>query len=58
VPGLDKFFTRELGVPVEIFNPFLQIGIDQKNFDPAYIEYIGPQVTICLGLALRRGEEL
>ena len=58
VPGLDKYFSQELGVPVEIFNPFLQIGIDQKNFDPAYIEYIGPQVTICLGLALRRGEEL
>lgn len=56
--GLDRYLGQETGVPVKFFNPFKNIGVDQKKFDPAYIEYIAPQVTICLGLALRLGEEI
>ncbi|MEW5722405.1 MAG: type IV pilus assembly protein PilM [Thermodesulfobacteriota bacterium] len=58
IKGLVEYFQQELKVPVKILNPFKKIIVDQKLFDPAYIEYIGPQATICLGLALRRGEEL
>jgi len=56
--GLDRYLNQETEVPVKFFNPFTNIGIDQRKFDPAYIEYIAPQVTICLGLALRLGEEI
>ncbi|MBW2052450.1 MAG: type IV pilus assembly protein PilM [Deltaproteobacteria bacterium] len=55
--GLDRYLGQETDVPIKFFNPFTNIGIDQRKFDPAYIEYIAPQVTICLGLALRLGEE-
>lgn len=58
IEGLDRYFQQEMGVPVHFFNPFLTIGIDQKKFDPEYIEYFAPQASICMGLALRRGEEI
>jgi type IV pilus assembly protein PilM len=58
IASLDQYFQKELGVPVKRFNPFEQIGINTTKFDPAYIEYMAPQVSICLGLALRRGEEI
>jgi type IV pilus assembly protein PilM len=56
--GLDRYLAQETGVPVEIFNPLKNIGTDQRKFDPAYIEYIAPQFAICIGLALRMGEEI
>ncbi|MBU2552379.1 MAG: pilus assembly protein PilM [Proteobacteria bacterium] len=58
IHGLDKAFSKELGLPVYLLDPFRKIGIDQKQFDPAYVEYMAPQVAICVGLALRRGEEI
>lgn len=58
IQGLDQYIAQEMGVPVHFLNPFNGIGIDQKKFDPAYIEYIAPQTAICLGLALRRGEQI
>jgi len=56
--GLDRYISRETGVPVHYFNPFLKVGIDPKKFDPEYIKYIAPQMAICFGLALRMGEEI
>lgn len=57
-PGLIEYVEKEFGVPTQSFNPFKQIGINPKYFDPSYIEYVGPQASICLGLALRRGEQI
>ena len=56
--GLDKLFEKELAVPVHYLNPFSSVAADPKKFDPAYIEYMQPQSAICLGLALRWGEEI
>lgn len=58
IKGLDALFEKELGVTVNVFNPFKEIGINQNKFDPDYIEYLAPQTAICLGLALRMGEEI
>lgn len=58
IDGLDRYFEKELGIPVRIFNPFIHIGFDASKFDPAYIEYLGPQASVGVGLALRRGEEI
>ncbi|MBF0530030.1 MAG: type IV pilus assembly protein PilM [Deltaproteobacteria bacterium] len=57
-PGLTGYLEKEFGVPSHLFNAFEKIGINPKRFDPTYIEYLGPQATICLGLALRRGEQI
>ena len=56
--GLERYLAQQTGVPVDIFNPLKNIGTDQRKFDPAYIEYIAPQFAICIGLALRMGEEI
>jgi len=57
IPGLDKVLQEHLDVSVEIFNPMSRIQYDVKQFDPAYVEYIGPQMAISLGLALRKTKE-
>jgi type IV pilus assembly protein PilM len=57
IPGLDKVFQENLELPVEIYNPISQTLYDPKQFDPAYIDYIGPQMAIALGLALRKTKE-
>ena len=57
IPGLEKVFQENLDMPVEIFNPILRTQYDPSLFDPAYLDYIGPQMAISLGLALRKTKE-
>ena len=57
IAGLDKVLHENLEIPVEIFNPVAHLQYDAKQFDPAYIDYIGPQMAISLGLALRKTKE-
>jgi type IV pilus assembly protein PilM len=57
IPGIDKAFEENMDVPVEVFNPLAAFEYDAKAFDPEYIEYIGPQMAISAGLALRRAKE-
>ncbi len=48
--ALEKRFT----IQVEVFNPFEQIVVDDNDFDPEYIQSIGPLFTVGVGLAMRR----
>ncbi|HIC91135.1 MAG TPA: type IV pilus assembly protein PilM [Syntrophaceae bacterium] len=57
IRGLDKLINMKTNVPVEILNPFSNIHYDEKVFDREYVEYMGPQVAICVGLALRSMDE-
>jgi type IV pilus assembly protein PilM len=57
IPGLDRVLREHLEIPVEIFNPISRIQYDEKQFDPAYVDYVGPQMAISLGLALRKSKE-
>ena len=41
------------GVPVEISNPFRNIGVLDSRFDPEYIEHLAPKMAVAVGLALR-----
>jgi type IV pilus assembly protein PilM len=34
-------------------NPFANVMIDEKVFDPKYLSYMAPQVAVAVGLALR-----
>jgi len=45
---------KNQNLPVEILDPFKNIERNPKHFDPAYIEEIGPQAAVTIGLALRR----
>jgi type IV pilus assembly protein PilM len=57
IAGLDRVLQEHIGIDVDIFNPLAQMECNPKVFDPEYIESIGPQMAIALGLALRRMKE-
>ncbi|SNB46192.1 type IV pilus biogenesis protein PilM [Geobacter sp. DSM 9736] len=53
-PSLVDVIGERLGLPVEIINPFQKIICNDKEFDPDYLQEMGPVVTVAVGLALRR----
>ncbi|RPJ12293.1 MAG: pilus assembly protein PilM, partial [Deltaproteobacteria bacterium] len=53
VAGLAEYLARETELPVEMFNPFLKIAVNQKKIDPDYLSSIGPEMAIATGIALR-----
>jgi type IV pilus assembly protein PilM len=54
IPALFKVLEARAGVPVEILNPFKNIEVDNRRFDPAVILAAAPSVAVGVGLALRR----
>jgi type IV pilus assembly protein PilM len=54
VHGLRDLLTDRLDAPVELLNPFLNVRYSDKDFDPAFLEDIGPSAAIAVGLAVRR----
>jgi type IV pilus assembly protein PilM len=56
IPGLISLLQKQNEIPVEIINPFNNITWNEKNFDPAYMAYIAPQMAVAVGLALRRAD--
>lgn len=51
IPGLVQYFTEELGLEVQLGNPFLNITITEKQ--KAEIDNIAPQYVTAVGLALK-----
>src|SRR3954470_2524506 len=59
IPALFKTIEARVGVPVEIMNPFKNIEIDNRKFDPAFIMDVAPMAAVAVGLALRKpGDKL
>jgi type IV pilus assembly protein PilM len=54
IPALFKVIEQRSGVPVEILNPFKNIEVDNKRFDPALVSNAAPSAAVAVGLALRR----
>ena len=46
--------SERIGIPVEITNPFKNIKVDPKHFNPAALQEAGPQCAVAVGLAMRR----
>ncbi|MBW1911635.1 MAG: type IV pilus assembly protein PilM [Deltaproteobacteria bacterium] len=53
IPGFQKFLELETDSRVEELNPFANLQINEKLFDPKYLSYMGPQACVAIGLALR-----
>ncbi|MDA8163767.1 MAG: type IV pilus assembly protein PilM [Desulfobacteraceae bacterium] len=56
IRGLDQVLANELELPVEIFNPFSKMQIDQARMDADYLAYMAPEMTLAAGLASRPAE--
>jgi type IV pilus assembly protein PilM len=54
IPALFKVLEQRAGVHVEVLNPFKNVEIDNKRFDPAVILGAAPAAAVAVGLALRR----
>ena len=53
LPGLAEYLANRFEIPVEVFDPFRQIQVDSRKFDPDYMREIVPEMAVAVGLALR-----
>jgi type IV pilus assembly protein PilM len=53
LPGFKKYLENETELPVQDLNPFANLQINDKTFDPRYLSYMAPQASVAVGLALR-----
>ncbi len=51
--NIDKFLAEQLGIPVEIINPFKNIVYDSQSFPSQFLSSLSPLLSIPVGLALR-----
>jgi type IV pilus assembly protein PilM len=51
--NLPEGLSARLNMAVEFLDPFRQIKVDTKKFDPDYLSEIMPEMAVAVGLALR-----
>lgn|GEM_PF-58646 len=51
--GLVSYFSEELGLAVEIANPFQAVQIDPRKFAQDELQFFSPQMALAFGLASR-----
>jgi type IV pilus assembly protein PilM len=56
INGLVTQVQNHFNIRTELFNPLKYVKINAKKFDAAYVDYIGPQMAVSFGLALRKQE--
>jgi len=54
IKDFDTILQQQIGVPVEVANPFKKINYSEKNFDVEYLRDIGPIMAVGVGLASRK----
>ena len=61
--GCSKVFnlidtiTDKISMSVQALNPFAKLKYNEKDFDPEYLQEIGPFMAVPVGLAIRRVED-
>ncbi len=51
--GLAADLSVRLELPVEVLDPFRNIKVDARKFDPDYLSEIMPEMAVAVGLAMR-----
>ncbi|MFN6962983.1 MAG: type IV pilus assembly protein PilM [Pyrinomonadaceae bacterium] len=51
--GFAGELSSRLELPVEVLNPFRNIRVDERKFDPEYLADIMPEMAVAVGLAMR-----
>ena len=54
VPSVRVSLAQRLGIEVQMLDPWSQISYGKKDFDPEYLQAVGPLFTVAVGLAMRR----
>jgi type IV pilus assembly protein PilM len=53
LPGFRRYLEQETEIPVEELNPFANLIVNERLFDPKYLGYMAPQAAVAVGLGLR-----
>jgi type IV pilus assembly protein PilM len=53
MPYLSEFIHRELGIEVQVADPFESINIESCRQPEEYVRAIAPALPVCIGLGLR-----
>ena len=54
IKDFDTILQQQVGIPVEIANPFKKIEYNEKYFDREYLREVGPLMAVGVGLASRK----
>ncbi len=54
IKNFDSTLQQQIGMPVEIANPFKQVDYSGRDFDLEYLREIGPIMAVGVGLASRK----
>ena len=54
VHNLAATIFERVGLPVETIKPFAKLTYNENEFDPEYLQEIGPLMAVPVGLAMRR----
>jgi len=54
IKDFDTILQQQVGIPVEIMNPFKKIEYNEKHFDREYLREVGPLMAVGVGLASRK----
>ena len=54
IEGLSKVIEGQIGVPVDVVDPFQNVEITKRDLNLDYINDISPMMAVGVGLALRR----
>lgn len=54
VYNLIDTIAEKIGLSVQKINPFAKLKYNEKDFDPEYLEEIGPFMAVPVGLAIRK----
>lgn len=57
ISSLHKILETRTGVPVEVFDPFRNIRVNEKVFDVNFIRNVAPMAAVAVGLGLRRFDD-
>jgi len=54
IKDFDIVLQQQIGIPVEVVNPFKRIDYSGRDFDLEYLREIGPIMAVGVGLASRK----
>jgi type IV pilus assembly protein PilM len=54
---LGQLLSKSLRLPVELLDPFRQIDVPEKRFDPDFVRDLAPMAAVAVGLAMRRKDD-
>jgi type IV pilus assembly protein PilM len=52
--GVKVALEERLGIPVTLLDPFRELVVSEKEFDPEYLQEMAPFFSVAVGLAMRR----